>query len=191
MDTKVTRRMRDISIYAVIIILFGCSLAATALDLRHDIYLWDDEGNHPNDYRNSTGPAHPDPGNWSQELVTESNNVVTMSVPMVIRGFDADVTDHFTMVPNITKVVVNISGERPDWQMGYSMGVGEDPDNGTARATCPGGNGQFVYLEYTPGKGCCEEGRWFVFIQINDPDKHRGEDNKFLITVMVYTPWLH
>jgi hypothetical protein len=161
-------------------------------------------------------PVLPHPDFSTQELPTENYNVMTMSVPMVIRGWTENITDHFDMVSNVTRLVVNITGDADGWNMSYEAGTGECPENGTTKVMNPASSGYGCVLDYSPPQGNCEQGRRFIFMQtrklrtnnmlqlwsvskgkygytfdtMNNPDRHRGEENTFKLNVTVYLPWV-
>ena len=129
---------------------------------------------------NATGPT-------TDQLTTDGNNRMTLSVPLVGTSFvAADVTDHFNMPMDVGKVDVNISWDRSGWDLELATGTGYGPDNGTVKASEKSVTAGPVTLEFKGGYGgACAEGPWFIYAACNDPASHRGGSVTFSYTVTV------
>jgi len=122
----------------------------------------------------------------SEVLITDGNNRMTLSIPLVGTSFvSTDIKDHFTLPPDVGKVTVNMSWDRSGWDLSLAMGVGDCPDNGTVKASAQNVNAGPLTLEFKGGCGGCPEGQWFVHAACNEAGSHRGETVTFSYTVTV------
>jgi hypothetical protein len=120
----------------------------------------------------------------SDQLETDGNGRMTMTIPLVGTAFvETDVKDHYTMPAGIKKVIVNISWDKSGWDLNLAIGTGDCPDNGVAKASQNNVNAGPVVLEFKADGEALEEGQWFVHAACNDLNSHRGETVTFSYTV--------
>lgn len=119
-------------------------------------------------------------------VTLDEGNTGTISIPIVGAAIvETDVKKHWDMPSNITKVTANLTWDKSGWDLEFSIGTGECPDNGETKASKEGNNG-IISIEYSAINGTLEEGQWFAHVRVKDPTSHRGDSLDFTITVVLY-----
>jgi hypothetical protein len=69
------------------------------------------------------------------------------------------------------------------WDLGFSIGLGDCPDNGEEKVSKSDGSGNItlVYEEDT-----LSEEQWFAHVETPDPENHRGESCSYEIEITIF-----
>ena len=127
----------------------------------------------------ATGSGATSGGNVSVQC--DEGNSGTLQVPLVgARLVNSDQKHHWDMPSNITTVVATLTWQDTSWELEFSIGTGDCPDNGVAKASTSGSGGSLT-IEY--GEEQLEEGQWFAHVRCPSPESKRGQSCEYQLEI--------
>ena len=113
----------------------------------------------------------------------DEGNSGTIHIPFVGSSLmDTDEKHHWDMPTGKSRVTATLTWSDTSWDLEFSIGVGECPHQGTAKAVDSGTSGSItVQFQQDP----LDEGQWFAHVRCLNPDSHRGESCDFTMEVLL------
>lgn len=93
----------------------------------------------------------------------------------IIPGADNDKKHHWDMPGDVTRVVATLSWDEEDWDLEYSVGTGECPENGEAMTSDTSSKG-YIIIQYDSAEGFLQEEQWFAHVRTMNEDEHGVTD---------------
>lgn len=113
---------------------------------------------------------------------TDEGNTGTIRI---IHGADNDKRHHWDMPENVVMVVATLKWDAEDWELEYSIGTGECPENGEALASDSSTDG-YITVQYNSESGFLETTQWFAHVRTLNEDEHGITDTcEYEITVTI------
>ena len=91
---------------------------------------------------------------------------------------------HWNMPAEKTGVSAVLSWNDQSWNLRFSLGIGDCPDNGELMVSDTGSSG-LIELFFEDSRGFPEE-QWFVHIETTSPESHRGESCNYNFEIVLF-----
>jgi len=111
-------------------------------------------------------------------------NTGAVQIPIIGMAFmETDEKHHWDMDAGMNLIVAKLYWEDTSWDMEFSIGTGECPDQGVEKKSATGNNGTII-LDYS--EDGLPEGEWFAHIKSMNAAEHRGESCEYSIDITVF-----